>query len=191
MTRLARLLGAALLTVAHPASASAAPAKEIVAEAQSDLNGDGVKDRILLLHDPGGEDVDLAIYLSTGGVAPIRPSLYKAAFGWTGDMAGTKPELSVNRAGSLIVVFQNDSIGRDRWRRQFTIAFRGGDLMVAGYDYEARDTLAPGHGGRCDVNFLSGRATRNGKPATLGVLPIIHRLASWTDQSAPAFCDFE
>jgi hypothetical protein len=105
-------------------------------------------------------------------------------------MAGTEPEISVNKAGSLVVVFQNDAIGRDRWRQQFTIAFRGGALVVAGYGYQARDTLRPGGGGgSCDVNFLAGRGIRNGKPIKLAGGPI--RLSDWTDKSAPAACSFE
>jgi hypothetical protein len=148
-----------------------------------------VKDRAALVRNADGDDVDLAIYLSAGGKAADKPSLYKVAFGWTGAMAGTGPELSLNKAGSLIVVFQNDSIGRDRWRQQYTIAFRGGDLVVAGYDYQARDTLDPNHGGSCDINFLAGRGTRNGKPIKLAAAPI--RLADWTDQSAPPACTFD
>jgi hypothetical protein len=148
-----------------------------------------VTDRAVLLHDADGDDVDLAIYLSAGGKAPSQPTIYKAALGWTGDMAGTMPEISVSKAVSLVVVFQNDAIGRDRWRRQFTIAVRGGDLVVAGYDSEARDTLEPRNGGNCDLNFLSGHGTRNGKPIKLPPGPI--RLSAWTDESVPAACRFE
>ena len=110
-------------------------------------------------------------------------------FGWTGAMAGTEPRISVNKAGSLVVEFQNDSIGRDRWSRRFTIAFRGGALVVAGYNYEARDTLDPHGGGNCDLNLLSGHGTRNGKPIKLAAGPV--PLSAWTDQSAPKSCDFD
>jgi hypothetical protein len=178
-------LTGAILGWAAPAVAAQ---KVVLAEVTADLNGDGVKDRAVLLHEVDGDDVDLAVYLSAGGKLPAQPSLYKAAFGWTGDMDGTKPEISVNKAGSLVVLFQNDAIGRDRWSRRFTIAFRGGVLVVAGYDDEARDTLDPHGGGNCDLNFLSGRGTRNGKPIKLaGPVP----LSAWTDQSAPPSCNFD
>jgi hypothetical protein len=180
---------AAALSCGESASAQAAAPKQVLAEVSADLNGDGVADRAVLLHDPDGDDVDLAIYLSADGKTPSQPSLYKTAFGWTGAMAGTEPEISVNKAGSLLVVFQNDAIGRDRWRQQFTIAFRGGALVVAGYDYQARDTLRPGGGGNCDLNFLAGRGTRNGKPIKVTGAPT--RLGDWTDKSAPAACSFE
>ena len=166
-----------------------AASKLPLAEIKADLNGDGVADRAVLLHDPDGDDVDLAVYLSAEGKLASQPSLYKTALGWTGDMAGTTPELSVNKAGSLVVVFQNDAIGRDRWRQQFTIALRGGVLVIAGYDYEARDTLAPSHGGNCSINFLAGRGTRNGKPLKLAAAPI--QLKDWNDAATPAACKFD
>jgi hypothetical protein len=182
------LPGVIVLALATPAASIAAAPKQVIAEVSADINNDGVKDRAVLLHDPDGDDVDLAVYLSAGGKLPSQPSAYKAALGWTGDMAGALPEVSRNPAGSLVVVFQNQSIGRDRWRQQFTIAFRGGALVVAGYDYEDRDTLAPDQGGNCDVNFLSGHASRNGKAARIAIKPIA--LSDWTDKSAPAICTF-
>jgi len=180
---------AAALSCAFSASAQPASPKQVLAQVSADLNGDGVADRAVLLHDPDGDDVDLAIYLSASGKTPSQPSLYKTAFGWTGAMAGTEPEISVNKSGSLVVVFQNDAVGRDRWRQQFTIAFRGGALVVAGYDYQARDTLRPSGGGSCDLNFLADRGTRNGKSLKLAGGPT--RLSDWTDTSAPAACSFE
>jgi hypothetical protein len=180
--------GASLFSLAMAMAAPDAP-NPVLAEVTADFNGDGIKDRAVLLRNPDGDDVDLAVYLSTAGKPAATPSLYKPAFGWAGDMAGTEPELSVNKAGSLVVLFQNDAIGRDRWRQQFTLAFRGGALVVAGYGYQARDTLEPKHGGNCDVNFLAGKGTRDGKPFKLAAAPI--RLADWTDKSAPAACTFD
>jgi hypothetical protein len=181
------IAGAALaVTPARAVDPSAALPSQVLTEVKADLNGDGVNDRAALLQGTEADDVDLAIYLSANGRPADRPSVYKPAFGWTGAMAGTEPELRVNKAGSLIVVFQNDSIGRDRWRRQFTIAYRDGALVVAGYDYQARDTLEPGHVSACDLNFLTGRGTRNGKPVRLGAGPV--RLDVWTEASLPAAC---
>ena len=185
------VIAAATLTLmaltAMPAAANVT-VKVILATVSADLNGDGVKDRVMLLRDTDGDDVDLAVYLSASGKLPGEPTFYKKAFGWTGDMAGTTPTLSVNRAGSLVILFQNDAIGRDRWSQQLTIAWRGGAMVVAGYDYTSRDTLAPDQGGNCDVNYLSGRASRNGKPVKLSTSLI--RLADWTDVSPPKACIF-
>jgi hypothetical protein len=176
------------LALAMPLASRAAAPKPVITELSADINGDGIKDRAVLLQGQDGDDIDLALYLSAGGKVPSRPTLYKPALGWTGDMAGTSPEMSRNPAGSLVVVFQNQSIGRDRWRRQLTIAVRSGALVVAGYDYEDRDTLTPGQGGTCGVNYLSGHASRNGKAVRIAVKPIA--LSDWTDNSPPAICTF-
>jgi len=178
-----------VLPLLWPISVARAADGAALAEVVGDFNHDGVKDRAVLVRNPDGDDVDLAVYLSAGGKSVARPSLYKAALGWAGDMAGTQPELSLNKAGSLVIVFQNDAIGRDRWRQQFIIAYRGGELVVAGYGYQARDTLEPRHGGNCDVNLLTGRGERDGKPIKLAAAPV--RLADWTDQSVPAACKFD
>ncbi len=174
-----------------PHASEPAAAKATLAEVSTDFNGDGVMDRATLLHDQDGDntsDVDLAIYLSACGNLPDKPTLYKAAFGWTDDMAGAQPSLKVSKGGSLIAMFQNDGMGRDRWRMQYTIAWRGGELVVAGYSYEQRDTLSPDAGGNCDIDLLSGKGTRNGKPVKVlaGSVP----LASWTDASVPGACTF-
>jgi hypothetical protein len=190
MIKVACAFASVALALAWSGAVVAADApKQMLAEVIADLNGDGVKDKAVLLHDKDGEDVDLAIYLSGGGKPSDKPAAHKSAFGWTGDMAGTKPELGTNKAGSLVVVFQNDGVGRDRWRQQFTIALRGGQLVVAGYDYESRDTLAPGHSGNCDIDFLAGKGSRNGKPVKVpaGAVP----LSDWSDKSVPAACNFD
>ena len=160
--------------------------KEVLAQMAVYLNGDGVKDRAVLLHDHNGDDVDLAIYLSANGQLPSEPSLYKPTLGWTGGMGGTEPEVSVNHSGSLVLVFQNESIGRYRWRQQLTIAFRSGALLVAGYSYEDRDTLDLRQGGSCDLNFLSGRGIRNGKAIQISAAPV--SLSAWTAKSVPSGC---
>ena len=165
--------------------------KETLAEIAADLDGDGVKDRVVLLHDRTGDnttDVDLAIYLSSSQALADKPTTYKTAFGSTGDMDGTKPSLRQNRAGSLVVAFQNDAIGRDRYQQQYTIGFRGGVLVVAGYSYQTRDSLSPDRFRSCDIDFLSGTGKRDGKAVKVAASAI--PLASWTDKSLPAACAF-
>jgi hypothetical protein len=179
---------AAVLALALACAPGRGSAAEVLAQVSADLNGDGIKDRAALVRNENGDDADLAIYLSANSKAASTPSLVKSAFGSAGSMAGTGPELSINKAGSLVIVFQNDSVGRDRWREQYVIAWRGGALVVAGYSYETRDTLNPAHHGSCDMNFLSGHGLRNGKAVATG--PLV-RLGDWTDKSAPAACQFD
>lgn len=171
---------------AAPTAEAASRARPQVAELSADLNGDGVPDRVVM----SGEDdeVDVAVYLSEGGRLPDKPTLYKQAVGWKGAMAGTEPSMSATPRGSLILVFQNDSVGRDRWRQQLTVAVRNGALVVAGYTYTARDTLDPKNGFTCDVNLLSGKGQRNGKPFAVPTTPL--PLADWNDTTIPPECAF-
>lgn len=166
--------------------AAAANTRPPVAELSADLNGDGVADRVVL----SGEDdeVDVALHLSAGGRVPDKPTLFKRAVGWRGAMAGTEPSMSATARGSLVLVFQNESIGRDRWRQQLTIAVRDGAIVVAGYTYVARDTLDPKNGFTCDLNLLSGKGQRNGKPFTVAIKPLL--LADWDDTTIPKECAF-
>ena len=41
------------------------------------------------------------------------------------------------------------------------------DSLVAGLTYESHDNLDPRAGGSCDLNFLSGKGVRNGKPVEI------------------------
>lgn len=154
----------------------------------ADLNGDGVNDRAVLLFDRESDGVDLAIYASVDGKVQEQPAVYVSSFGWTGDTDGTLPEMTVDRTGALVVVFQNNATGQYRWRQQYTIAYRGGTFVVAGYSYTTRDTVTPGAGGSCSVDFLTGQATRDGKPAAVPGPPT--PLSAWSDRNIPKTCAF-
>jgi hypothetical protein len=103
-------------------------------------------------------------------------------------MAGTIPSLQVNPQGSLVVSSENIGIGRNKWEQKLTIVYRNNEFIVAGLTYSSRDTLDPKAGGNCDVNFLSGKGTRGGKPFALTGKP--PRLADWADESLPKECQF-
>mgnify|MGYP001598475445 CR=1 FL=1 len=167
---------------------SAAAQNKILAEASGDINGDKVADRVQITQANDDGDVDLAIYLSAGGKLPDKPTLAKNSFGWTGSMAGQTPTATINARGSLILTFENNSVGRDRWQTRYTIAWRNNALVVAGYTHSERATLDPEAGGSCDINFLTGKGKRNMAPVTVpaGGLP----LASWTEASIPKACLF-
>jgi hypothetical protein len=78
-----------------------------------------------------GGDVDLPVYLLPNRTLAATAMTYKPAFCRTGDMEGTGPKMHPSPKGSVIVVFENDAVGRDR--RQFTRDFREGEFVVAGY----------------------------------------------------------
>jgi len=192
-SRMRSILLFVLLLTAMPlpsAAQQAGAAKSMagLVEVSADLNGDGVKERAVLLYDRESDDVDLAIYSSADGKLQDQPSVYVASLGWTGNTEGSTPEMTVDDAGSLIVVFRNEAAGRYRWRQQFTIAFRAGSYVVVGYSYMNKDTLTPDQGGACSVDFLSGEGTRDGKPVKVPELAPL--LSTWSEESIPTVCTF-
>lgn len=181
------LLGAALLLAALPVGAM--PAQPWIASATGDIDGDGVPDRAALAGE--GDTVALSVFLSgasrpSAGRADVAPTVHREGLGWMGDMEGQRPEILVTARGSLLVVFQNEAIGRNRWRETLTMAYRDGALLVAGYTHESRDTLDPDASRRCDVNLLTGRGEKNGRPFTVPARRI--PVTAWTDDSVPEPC---
>jgi hypothetical protein len=81
-------------------------------------------------------------------------------------MAGAT-RLSVNASGSLKITSENESIGRNRWSRTLTVAYRNNKYVLAGFTYQDRDTLNPRAGESCDYNLITGRGVRNGRAVSL------------------------
>lgn len=90
--------------------------------------------------------------------------LDNSALGLSVGMAGMESNLDVAGNGSLRIEQQNDSVGRNRWKRTLTVSFRKGGYVVSGFTYVFRDTLDPNGAGSCDYNLLTGRGTRNDEP---------------------------
>lgn len=114
----------------------------------SDLNGDGRVERFSLAQRDGGADL---IIENTGGGVVVATDLV-----WSGGI-GQKPELGLAPNGSVRVISQNMSIGRNRWVQTLTIAHRKGGYMIVGFTYEWFDTLNPKDAGTCDLNLLNGK----------------------------------
>ncbi|MGZ3692115.1 MAG: hypothetical protein ACXVAX_11475, partial [Pseudobdellovibrio sp.] len=80
------------------------------------------------------------------------------------------------------------------------VAWRGGQLVVAGYDYSDYDRLGEDNETNCSVNLLTGRGVltinppREGHPdakpkVTNFSFPVVATpLSSWTDKSKPKGC---
>ncbi len=129
---------------------AAAPltAGEFGAPVLSDLDGDGVDERFVMLDDDDGI-VDLRID-HANGVTLARD------IAWIGGI-GQEPELALAPNGSVQVVSMNESIGRSRWRMTLTIAYRRDAYRVAGFTFDWYDTLDVTDNGTCDLNLLNGR----------------------------------
>ncbi len=171
-----RMLFLALLALAGP---TVAQGWEPVPEVQADLDGDGRLETYRLL-DAGEGSVDLSVTTPNGSF--LAPGI---AWGW--DMAGQRPELALNEAGSVLLTSRNEAVGRDRWRMTLTIVHRGGDWLVGGVTYKWRDTLDPAAYGICDLNLLAGRARVERFDGTREVdLPFeAPRLSDWSAEAPP------
>lgn len=138
--------------------------------------------RAVLVETDGAADLYLFADMGEGWTkAAFAPAIV-----WRGLMAGTDPSLEVADNGSLKVMSENSSIGRDRWTQTLTIAYRGGGFVVAGYTFSYYDTLDPDAGGICDVNLLSGRGTH--KDAAFKTGFAARSVSAWTMDTMPPEC---
>jgi hypothetical protein len=188
LSALSALLAAPALA-APPSAPSAVPPSKIVSAASGAWTDDGSMGRALLIDDPDNASVDLAIYV--GNSADPSEDLKLAAFAHdiasSGNMFGNTAELRQTKTGALQVYSENTAVGRDKWERTMTLAWRGGHFVVAGLTMSDYDDLTPGSATACDINFLSGRAKAGRKiikMATSGGIPV----EKWSEDMIPKAC---
>lgn len=176
--------------LAFPARAETPAYQKVLSAVTLDFTGAGAQDRaVLVQNDNSG--ADLYLYLvkdDTKGDGDLALAQTKAGIAFSGGMWGQLPSLETNGKGSLLVKSMNDSVGRDRWSQTLTIVYRDKQFLIGGISYTARDTLDPKAGGTCELNLLTGKGLRNGKPVQGKPAPI--RLADWADDKLPKECSF-
>jgi len=178
----------ALAPLSTPARAE--PGFDRVLSAVTLSFADGDADRAVLV-DNGDAGADLYLYRaldSSRAMTPAKPALLKKSAAWSGAMFGTTPSLVASAKGSLLVKSENTAIGRSRWSQTLTIVYRNKEFIVAGLTREASDTLEPGSGHTCDLNFLTGKGKRDGK-AIETKTPAM-KFADWSDEKLPKECNF-
>jgi len=189
LSAVAALLAAPALA-APPAAPNAIPPNKIVSATSGAWTDDGSMGRALLIDDPDNASVDLAIYI--GNSADPSQDLKLAAFAHdiasSGNMFGNTAELRQNKKGALQVYSENTAVGRDKWERTMTLAYRGGHFVVSGLTLSAYDDLSPGSGSACDINFLSGKAKAGRRMISVpaGGVPV----EKWTEDMIPKACQF-
>jgi len=130
------------------------------------------------------EGADLYIFTEDG--FEWKQAVHAPEIVWRGGI-GQEPWLEALEGGSIRLYSENISIGRDRWEQILTIAYRGGEFLVAGYTFTYYDTLDPDAAGKCDVNLLTGKGVHNDKtfrtklPAT--------KVSAWTQETRPPECE--
>ena len=194
MKKLALLCSSLLLPLLSSSSLADTPAThridpaKVLSVVTSDWNDDGGMDRAVLVEPSAPDEDDAGLYLYLSGESPndLKLALFKPNFIWSGSLWGTLPSLALNKAKSLEIRSMNEGIGRHRWSRTLTVAYRNKAFVVAGYTYQAYDTLSPDSALQCDINLLTGKGIKNDQPVKIA--PSVVTLADWSEQSAPAIC---
>lgn len=166
------------------------PAERIVAGASGDWNKDGATDLALLVA-PGSDDEVVGIYLyvteSDRGLLRLVTAAPDKVWGNTrlDGLYGREPAITALANGSIAVMSQNSSIGRDRWEKTLTLAYREGRFIVAGYTYSYYDTI-DNDSGSCDYNVVTGKLTRD--ETARSVAPRTVSIEDWTDEIGSTAC---
>ena len=179
------LMALLLCPLAHADESVIRPEK-ILGVVTADWNDDGHFDRAVLVESATESDqADVLIYLSES-FEKMRLAVNKKNIAWRGALWGTLPAIETTGQQSLVIASANDSIGRNRWNQKITLVYRNNAFLVAGYTHSERDTLDPAFESDCDVNFLTGKGLKKGKPFTLDAKPIA--LTEWSDANVPSAC---
>ncbi|NBO18628.1 MAG: hypothetical protein EBV03_05250 [Proteobacteria bacterium] len=153
--------------------------ENIIRKFSYDWNKDGTPDHAIIVTVSKTNELqqELRFYLSgAGGI-----QLVEAHPGnWVGsDDSVISTDFSLTPRGSLDINSGNTAWGRDRWSETLTIAYRGGQFVVAGYTYSAYDTLDLDKSFICEVNLLTGKGTLNQKNFNTTAKPIPFK--DWND----------
>lgn len=170
---------------AQTAPQSVAPEK-VLSSVTGDWNDDGSFDRAVLI-DNGDEGAGIAVYMS-GSDGNMQPAAWGSDIAWSGAIWGTLPSLKLSPSGGLQVYSENSGVGRDRWNETLSLAFRGGQVVVAGVTMHTYDTLDPKNTHSCDINLLTGKGISDKKAVTVAAGGIA--LSQWSGESLPAPCQF-
>ncbi|RTL89795.1 MAG: hypothetical protein EKK29_02560 [Hyphomicrobiales bacterium] len=185
-----RAILVAALAAAPAAQAEPDYSRVLDAETFSAQNN-GDTDRAVLV-DNGDSGADLYIYLaldpSADPAKPPKPALVKKAAAWSGGIWGSRPSLETNAKGSLLIKSENTGVGRDKWTQSLTVVYRNKDFVVAGLTRDAYDSLEPNSAHSCDLNFLTGKGKKDGKP--IDVKFPAKKLTDWSDGDLPKECAF-
>ena len=180
-----KFLATLIIVLSMISSMTYAKESNVLSAIAGDWNKDKRLDAAVLMKN--NEVVEIYIFLADKK-NQLQTVLYKKDIVWMGSMEGTFPYLeSQKKGGSLLIVAENDSIGRHRWFQVLTTAYRERTFMIGGYTYEGQDTLKPDSFHSCDVNLFTGKGFRDKKPFKISGQKI--KLKNWSDENIPVECE--
>ncbi|NEI69679.1 hypothetical protein GR212_08875 [Rhizobium lusitanum] len=182
-----------LATAAH--AGDPVPPGRIIDAAIGDWNKDGKPDLALLAasspDDQADNPIGIYIYLRDDEHSLLKLAASAPDKIWgsvePGGVVGQEPSISALPNGSIAIVSQNDSIGRDRWEQTLTLAYRNSGFVVAGYTYDSSDTLEPDNSHSCDYNVLTGKVTKDGKTLKADAKTV--SIQDWQDDIGQKACE--
>jgi hypothetical protein len=137
----------------------------VVAELNADIDKDGTPDLLVIAEHPE-DDGNLRLRLQASHTSMIvNDHLIGAIARDEEDLTSYGVSIKQNAAGSVVVTATKDW-GTSMWSNDYTIAFRKGAYVVAGYDYEF--SYREQHG-KCSLNLLTGAAIVNGHKRTFKI----------------------
>lgn len=158
--------------------------ENVLSVVTGDWNNDANFDRALLIANQDGE-ADLLIYLSEKDQS-MKLAINEQDFVWKGASWGTLPYLELGKNNALVVVSQNESIGRYRWTQKVTIVRQGADFVIEDYSYSSRDTLDLQNALECKTDFFNGKTVKNG--VSIQTKPRLIKASDWSAGYMPAEC---
>ncbi|GES51954.1 hypothetical protein FBZ99_101721 [Rhizobium sp. ERR 1071] len=191
MKSLACALAILLTATAAQAENTSAP-ERIVDAAIGDWNKDGKPDLAILVAPPADKQAETSIgiyiYLRDNehSLLQLAASAPDKIWGRASGVYGQEPSIAALPNGSIAITSQNDAIGRDRWHQTLTLAYRNNGFVVAGYTYDARDTLEPDNSQTCDYNVLTGKVTKGSKTLKTDAKTI--NIQDWQDEIGEKAC---
>ncbi|WP_139103194.1 hypothetical protein [Pararhodobacter sp. CCB-MM2] len=170
-----------LLSALIAASPALAEGPRLVAALSGDWDADQQFDAATItVDDEGGTVFTLYHGDAIGG---LQPGITLTDVFWSGTLAGTLPSFEPRSDSSFAVLTQQTAIGRNPWHQLLTIAYRNGEYLVAGYDYDTYDRIDVDHSGSCSVNLLTGRYVLDVDPE--GPTPPYRREGTGADRAFP------
>ncbi len=118
-------------------------------------DSNGCEQTLVLASQTEPDRADLVILRDRRTQPPSEPLLIARNIVFNGAMWGMAPTLQTTQHNSLLLTSQQIGLGRRPWTQTYTIAYRDGRFVLAGFTYSTYDRIMGGNMD-CDVNLRTG-----------------------------------